>query len=97
MAGVAAGAGYAASKFGDFISVSDNAARSQVASNNYTPPTTTPAPATNQPVVVNVKNYTLMDGQNIAANTFKNAQSSPSMDNGTGLYDTTTNYSISPQ
>jgi hypothetical protein len=94
-------AAYGASKLSnvaqDIISVSPAAAQNQASigrSSGMTSNATSTA-SPNQPINVNVQNYTLLDGQNIATNTFKNAQSSAPADNGTGQYSTVHNVSFS--
>jgi hypothetical protein len=58
------------------------------------------SPATNQKnqqANVNVQNYIMLDGQNLSASNFKNAQSNAHLDNSGGVYQAVTSYSIPGQ
>jgi archaellum component FlaC len=56
-----------------------------------------PSNKNNQPVSVNIQNYTLLDSQAIAAANFKNAQSNAPLDNSVGQYQSNISYSLPGQ
>jgi hypothetical protein len=96
MGAAAAAAGYAASEFGDLISVSDNVARNQITPNvniSNQQPTT----QANQSINVYMKPQFTVDGQPLHVQTYENGLSTAPVDNSGGQYFSLKSYSFSGQ